>query len=452
MNWSDDEIDKLFQESSSQLNVPYQESFWEEMETLLPAPQKSRRGIAWIWGGFMACILLIGTLFIPFKKIDTPSLGRVTAGKQLPGTPVHAMQASAAQHAVPLTQTQVESTSEKATVPTKPVHVGATTFATLQDATSPLNITVSTQPGQTSGQRLQAARPALAPNTAVALAAPVTPDFVAATESSVHEAENTAVSREPQSVAPETATATTDPVTDISGSESAATTVDNLQALPLRTFREPIAQTDLLPTTFDLLERNRHLYIQLGAGIAQSYISGTNHSSMMPTVAFGAGYLYDPKGWGFSAGLNFQSAFPANLEITQRSQIYGFGVTTYQQNLCYTQLYTVELPLNIQYRKGRHIFSAGLAPTFLAGTLMNLSRSENDEEQENLWYLGKKEGLKSWGLKPTLAYQLKVGKTTMIGMQLNLQTVSQIDPQQFSGKHTALPLSGQITIRRTLSK
>lgn len=444
MNWNDEEIDKLFQESASQLNVPYQDSFWEEMEALLPAAPKSRRGIAWIWGGFMTCILLIGTLFIPFKKIESPSLGRVANNKQLPGTLAYTAQRSAN---TSLLATETKPASSPAGQHTNSLPVSTTASAAyIPQADAKTTVLPAKDGNRQSAQPVATpANISLNPNSPVALSNPVEQTVTTTTETAII---TTPIESGDVAVATEATTGTTEAA---SPSESTAI-VERLPVLPVQTFQVSGAEAALLPTAFNLQEKNRHLYIQLGAGIAQSYVSSANQSAMMPTLAFGAGYVYDPKGWGCSAGLNFQSTFPANLEITQRSQIYGFGVTTHQQNLRYTQLYTVELPLNIQYRKGRHVFSAGVAPTFLAGTLMNLSRSENEQEQANVWYLGKKEGLKSWGLKPMLAYQLRVNQTTLIGMQLNVQTMSQIDPQQFSGKPASLPVSGQITIRRILSK
>jgi hypothetical protein len=463
MNWSDDEVDKLFQESSSQLNVPYQDSFWDEMEALLPAVQKSRRGIGWIWGGFMTCLLLIGTLFIPFRKAETPALGRANAAQPVSRT------SNVSMHPQHMAATAPRGSGQMTARTSDLQNISTTRIPTILTASEVASPATRMQPPNTQTSAIAAQQPATPATLSARIisAAPVAGNTTVLSVATLASAtltenanDNTSASEAQAASEITTAAITTTSAAETASSDAvttaendaAASEISNLPARPVQTLPAEVAGTSLLKSAFNFPEHHSHIYVQLGLGIGQSYLSGTQRSAMMPTITFGSGYQYDPNGWGFSAGLALQSAFPSNLEITQRTKTYGFGVTSYQQNLHYTQLYTVEMPVSIQYKKGRHTFSAGFAPTYLAGTLMNLSRSENDEEQEDRWYLGKKQGLQSWGLKPTLAYQLKVGKLTTIGMQLNVQVIHQIDPVQFSGSHTSLPLNGQVTLRRTLSR
>ena len=62
MNWTEEDIDQLFRDSANQLNVPFQESYWTEVEALLPQT-KTKKGLGWIFGGTIACLALISTLF-----------------------------------------------------------------------------------------------------------------------------------------------------------------------------------------------------------------------------------------------------------------------------------------------------------------------------------------------------------------------------------------------------
>ena len=42
MNWTEEDIDQLFRDSANQLNIPFQESYWTEMEALLPQTKKKK--------------------------------------------------------------------------------------------------------------------------------------------------------------------------------------------------------------------------------------------------------------------------------------------------------------------------------------------------------------------------------------------------------------------------
>lgn len=49
MEWSDNEIDNLFQEAASSQNVTYSESYWKEMEALLDGKRLPKEVL---FGGF----------------------------------------------------------------------------------------------------------------------------------------------------------------------------------------------------------------------------------------------------------------------------------------------------------------------------------------------------------------------------------------------------------------
>lgn len=73
MSWSDQDIDKLFQQAKQPEIPPFQESFWTEMEALLPE-QKRKKVAVWWWAGgtaVVAVLLTIG-LTVSLNGTDAP--------------------------------------------------------------------------------------------------------------------------------------------------------------------------------------------------------------------------------------------------------------------------------------------------------------------------------------------------------------------------------------------
>lgn len=79
MNWSDEDIDNLFQDAAKQQEIPFREEFWTEMEALLPQQKKKSRAIYWLAGAFVGIIGLSSLLFIQEDSLENKHL---TAGKE----------------------------------------------------------------------------------------------------------------------------------------------------------------------------------------------------------------------------------------------------------------------------------------------------------------------------------------------------------------------------------
>lgn len=78
MNWSDQDIDKMFRQAGQPEIPPFQESFWTEMESMLPE-QKRKKAAVWWWTGGAAILLTLLTLgwFVANPGTDQP-LGKQT--------------------------------------------------------------------------------------------------------------------------------------------------------------------------------------------------------------------------------------------------------------------------------------------------------------------------------------------------------------------------------------
>ncbi len=404
MNWTDEEIDKLFQESASQMNAPaFQDSFWTEMEAMLPQKQK-KKGLGWIFGGTLTSFALIAAMIFPGNQFN--GNGKSASAASTKAQQAQNQQAQGQQAYTESTQQiQTQSGAQQA---------GVQTALALRTEQTFTGSGASTMKSTRSGKRLKTK-----PAGTTEMEGEVIPTLPADLTSEV-------IYKEPQ---PENA----------SRLELLSFTPDEQQLMPLQFGK------------FNYRTKKNTFYAQAGFGMTQSNISGSD-KNWMPAVNLGAGYQYKPQGIGFSAGLNINASFANNLEITRRSKVYNFSSTNYEQKLMYRQLYSIELPISVDFRKNRHTLSLGIAPTYLATTVMRFSQFENDALAQDGVYINQRTGLNSFGLKPSIGYQLEVAKSWNVGIQLNTQLVKQVDETQFVGNLTNFPLSGQITIRKTLTR
>jgi hypothetical protein len=73
MNWNDEDIDRLFRENSSKVEVNYKEEYWEEVETML-GKKKNYKGF--ILGGIISSLVLILSLFVTIESTSLESAAK----------------------------------------------------------------------------------------------------------------------------------------------------------------------------------------------------------------------------------------------------------------------------------------------------------------------------------------------------------------------------------------
>lgn len=190
-------------------------------------------------------------------------------------------------------------------------------------------------------------------------------------------------------------------------------------------------------------------YVQTGMRFSQSYLK-TASGQMMTGVLIGAGYQLIRPGFGYSVGINATSYFVQNMEIVRKARVYGFGVTNYQQNLKYKQLTYLELPINLNFIDVNNTYTVGIAPTYLMSTMMSFTERQDVQILNERNYYGQKVGLKSVGLNAMVGYQRIIKNNWSIGVNVGISLLQQIDGDQFYDKSVAMPLHGQITLRKTL--
>lgn len=397
MSWEDKDIDKLFRESANQVNVPFQDSFWDEMEAMLPQ-KKKKKGFFWIFGASFTVIAFViaGTLLYPTHQVASEKSTRAPR----PFSTNHA--------AAPIAQTTSLEALEAREM------TNAAAFAD-QEST---NLSASER-----------------------------------TPKSKKERQNKTINSLYDQPAPDQSIDATDHLV----TKTVPTTVPNPFAnqseeetrLPFRSLATKLGLAPFRNVDLSLKNRkNNPWFLQFNAGISQAYLREA--SQIAPTFSVGIGYQIRSSQLAFSAGLQLQNMLINSLEITRTSRVYNFASTNYKQEIQIKQLYTLEVPLAVSLIKNRHAFSLGVTPGYLLTSVVKVREFENELLQEQNNYLGQRIGLKSFSLKPTLGYQLAVNKSWHVGIHVQTQLFGQLDMNQFAGDERKFPLVGQLTIRKTL--
>ncbi len=394
MNWTEEDIDQLFKDSANQLNVPFQDSYWTEMEAMLPET-KTKKGLGWIFGGTIACLALISTFFFPESAVKSTNITHRIAhieNKNILKSHSNNIEVSVKTNLAEISRNNEGQTGNLKTKS----NFNRFAKSIKTNASSSLDATIQNGNFSNSNQL-------------------------------------TEVKVETPSV--------------IEKQEFLS-----MQKLPLLSF--PNQENFLATSNFKntkLKRKSNSLYVQLGAGLGESFMQ-TSSNNWMPTFNIGAGYQYNPQGFGFTAGLNLNASLSNNLEINRKSKVYNFGSTNYEQNFRYKQIYSLELPVSIDFRRNKQTFSIGIAPTYIVSSLMRYSQLEDGNISEDEIYIGQKVGLGQFGLKPSISYQLEIASGWNVGIQLSTQIIQQVDNTQFIGASRSNPLNGQITVRKTILK
>lgn len=397
MSWKDEEIDGLFKQAKTPEAPAFQESFWTEMEAMLPQQKPRRKAGFWWFSAATVAILAISVGGYAWLNGTTaPEAGKtVTANSD---------RAAASQ------TTNTPASNDEAIA-------SGTSTESETAANTPSEVSASTTGGSRNHQHLQR-NPA-----------PHTNGTQGATGEAIQPAETptTIPSVEQDS---EIATIT----------EEQPTTVDGLPTTRLVLHPE-LAQGYRMP------ERLEHYYIQASGGIGQSALTGVaGRSDLIQSYSLGAG-IYGPRAGRlyFTLGLQGRVDFVQNIVGTASNPDATKTETRYRQ------LYAVETPLSAGVHAGRNRFALTVTPGFQLGFTGTYThyQADNTVLRENERTSGKIANGKTMTMEIGLAYMRQICPKWYVGAACNADILRPFGDQTFQGTQRTLPLNGSILLRKT---
>jgi hypothetical protein len=438
MSWTDDEIDSIFKEIPQPTPTPFKDSFFDEIEPLLPQ-KRSRNGLFWVLGSALVALM---TTFIHSDL--TPAKGQSSAGKQISGGitaqhPVSGMQPALSQSA----GTDARPVDPGKITENEPGKANPMTSAqVLKRPARPAQNQAAENTNQQNSLFTSQEELILNPEKALNL---MESDLLAINDLPLpakqhenvngkqNENENQEEHNGQQAARPEF----------ISLLITSGLTILNPEPFSSDSGKE--IQALYLP----MLHKKHFLTLEAGAGLTENFIKMENSSQKpMPTASLGLSYQYRTKGLFYSAGLNWMNFSPNSLALTRKSKVYDFNVTSYSQNIDYKWITLLEMPLTVGKRFRNHSFSLGVAPSLVLGSMVDLTQTENGVLTEDSRIYGNMLGLKKYAASVNLAYDLRIARNLDFGVKVSNMLINPLDETRFVGQLNKNPFQAQITLKK----
>jgi hypothetical protein len=414
MSWTDQELSEMAKKAEAGRAFTYDDSFWGEMEALLPAKKKS------IWPYFWAiAVLIVGALTLylagPTKGVSTSHVAKT----------------------IPFEMNRFGNTN----------NLGLSLSSSQEKKVVGVDLDIQSQNVSPAISAYSAEKSAIK-----------NPKILASTETNFGRKQKSGNTRNLE------ITEQIVPVINASSSYKNDLTQFNREALPQdvnksaeseiveRLSFAPLSllgfNPDLKMLALPYYSRRRYFsaFGELGFGIGEAYrsdqIGHTESISLSAGVRITKNKLFVQAGFGFEAE-------KAGLELNEREKIYDYGVKTFENRLSYKQVYRLNMPINFGYQIAKHAIQIGATPSYLLSTKMKYAYLENENVKRNETIFGTKTGWNSFGLKLNLGYGFNLFPSATLGLNVQIQAMKQLEIS-WTTSENKMPISGQVFIRKTL--
>ena len=407
MSWTDEEIDKFAQEAAGSSSFEYKDEYWKEMEAMLPSVS-GKKDFLW----FFTAVVFVGLIGISAFHNPLTELNTTTIKSQVNTKEIYNQ-----------TEQSPESKAEK--------HVSANND--LKDkqeeevsAYSPQQQNKSVTSSTNQHTKAVAAQSGLSNN-------PIVKDV----DRSSSFKNNVAVSPLKQGMS-ETARV----------EQLGQGAINQLPILGLSTqvWYPELASSQLHS------ERNfpvkATLYLGGFAGLSQSLV--TPSDKLSSSFGIGAGTQIQKGKLLLTAGINGIWSNHQDLVLNRRAKVYSFGSSEYNYDFDYKEIYSLEAEISVGYKLGKHTVNIGARPSYVVGTKVGISSSVNEQQGERKTYYGNMDGINRFGVKPFVGYAFDLSPSLKLGMNLGVQLMPMVQEGYLVGSNNALPIDGQLYIRKSL--
>jgi|GEM_PF-1448306 len=422
MSWTDEELDQLFSDAASNATVEYNDAYWKDIEGMLPV-RKKRKGLLW-WMGGAGALVFFGTLLLVQVPFTTKSTVAKEPARELANGSTTDMNVNSS--ASSQVKKSVNSTESYTSLIDTKLNE-SDNQSVIQNTTRNKVAKGTVNPEQVLQQKVRS-------NESTVESLEIVNNSTQLVESK--NLFNPAVVVESNS--------------NVMQQEKLET--EGTLALATIDINPLYHSGELIPTFYNLKTRSPHaLYTEVGLGLGQSPItSSENGSAMAKNYGLQLGYSFQKSKLRYSAGLGISLQQFDNVYIKERSLIYGFGSNSVDNHYRFSSLMRIEVPLAIGYQFKRHTLSAGANFSFpvIAG-LSYTKFVDGNMAVEEKGYTST-EFFKPFGAELQLGYAYHLGSNWELGAKVQMQLINPIASDRILGKTNALPLSGQVALRKTI--
>ncbi len=447
MSWTDDELDALFKEIPSQLKpAPFQDSFFDEIEPLLPQ-KRSKKGLFWVLGSTL--IALVSTFIYTGPAADqTASVAQentvsgLTFDTPAVQTATHSNPGIKAKpaNALPANHVGQAATSAYYDPDFEPVYLPP-----LASNSGISHVNADVEPAELSENKPAGQELAEVKNP-VLLSNEIRTNNGGQAETDLNPAQEESIAREQK---PEHENPEAEDNTGLAKTEFISPYIDATLATLGAGFFRSDSEREIQALYLPAMYRKHFLTLEAGAGFTENFIKMENSSQKpMPTANLGLSYQYRTKHLFYAAGLNWMNFSPNSLTLNRRSKVYGFEVNHYSQDIDYKWITMLEMPLSIGKRFKNQSLSVGFAPALVLGSMVDFTETENGQLTKNGRIYGNMLGMKHYAATLSLAYDLRIARNLDLGLKVSNLIVNPLDAKPFVGELNKNPFQAQITIKK----
>lgn len=438
-----DEVDQLYQLSANELTFQYKDAYWQEVQGMLPT--KRRPDFLWFGtAGLLLTALTLGSVLQMNRPVSTPVISENEASEQILAPQVSEAPAQVNEPSYEMNevqQPQDAGNSGANGTPLDPPSINGIgnngqPLTGVRNPAGPVDVEVKPENNLVTPGLINPSNPELGPPSN-----PVDENIIVGvdTRNEVDPIENGAnLQSNPE---------------ENKQAVNPAEAVNTLPTLPLNsTVQETPALADFQEG--DAIQNLRlpvrsTFYVELNGGLSQSLI--TPSKSISYSTGFGVGAQFQKGRFSVTTGVNAIWNFHDDILLNREAKVYSFGSEVHRYTLKYDHIYTLEAVLNVGYRFGRHQITAGVRPSFAFGSKVGVTMLEEEIETARQTRYGHMEGLNRFGLKPMIGYSVDLPANLTIGLNIGIQTMKSVNEEFISGENNFLPIDGQLYLRKGIN-
>lgn len=200
-------------------------------------------------------------------------------------------------------------------------------------------------------------------------------------------------------------------------------------------------------------KQRQHWYATFNSGLQQSWTNVGNHARANVSVGAEAGWsVRVGRQLTASAGISFHWTSFDQLEIKERTKIYGFGYATYDNSYSFTGMASMGIPLSLTMRSNRHSFGPLLEYRRNLFAQIKRVQSWNDEVFQTSKGVTDLALLNRHSLQLGARYEFALNESLSIGADVRYELAPQITSDRFEGKVNSHPLSANVSIKAYFGK
>ena len=450
MSEKDENIDQLFSDAAQSQNSPeYNEAYWTEINNVLDARDRKRKGFIWwsIAGSFMVGLLVLALLpvstpnedIVLYKKINATDLEIQTASLT---------QEFAFQNAFPHTFNENKKefnntrSNKTASFTTKKGSLNDLENAKTNKKFAASNQnTVQQNPSKVTLNQAKTEDYTIKQN-----ANPVSP--YSSEDSDLLEVEESILATEENRAVHDKNTLNAE-----NAEEESKSVVSVLPILyPKTQLNNTKEHTEAISVvTGDNNRSPFKLYTKFSAGLMENYKTARPYESGAFNLSLNIEANFSDV--LIRTGIGTQLTTNADLILSQRTKVYGFSVTSHQNDLSYQQLIDVYVPVEFGYKYKSTSFGIGAQVNYLVNTSMDLNQYENSQLVNTQKYRGHKNGLNSFTTQAYLWIEQEFTPRFAAGIKVGTNISGRINKNKyFNESATTNPIYGQLSLRFNLIK